>query len=243
MKEGALDYSPQEIAQTKGGIDVVEGEAAKVMFDKLIKEDVNDKALKWKKVTEITLKKTKNTLQGIVYSRPMEGSKINMTRGEYTLKNLRIEAFREFMKNIEQETMKNKQIKEFKVIERFEDGTPKIMYSRAKMPMMTDRDNLIELGKTQLPDGSYLFTNKSIDRDDYPPRKGCIRMDFFKCTMLKQVGPDLSLIEFQYFDMKGYFPARLINMMMSAAVMTGLKSFYENMLKTQAEMISKGLIN
>ena len=36
-----------------------------------------------------------------------------------------------------------KHVKEFKIVERHEDGSPAIMYSRSKMPMMTDRENLI----------------------------------------------------------------------------------------------------
>lgn len=41
-----------------------------------------------------------------------------------------------------------KTLKEFIVIERdAQGGFPTIMYSRTKMPMMTDRDNLIKMSK------------------------------------------------------------------------------------------------
>ena len=40
-----------------------------------------------------------------------------------------------------------KTIKEFVVIERDGNGFPTVMYSRTKMPLMTDRDNLIKMSK------------------------------------------------------------------------------------------------
>ena len=40
-----------------------------------------------------------------------------------------------------------KTIKEFVVIERDTNGFPTVMYSRTKMPLMTDRDNLIKMSK------------------------------------------------------------------------------------------------
>jgi len=166
VKTGAINYSAEELTKESGVI-TAEGDDAKVMFDQLSKEDVNDKQFKWKKAVEIKEKKHPG-INGTVWSRPMNDSKVNMTRGEFYLKGIKMETFKKFMLNIEKSTMENKQIKEFKVIERFEDGLPKIMYSRAKLPMMTDRDNLVELGRNDMPDGSFLFTNKSIKRDDYP---------------------------------------------------------------------------
>jgi hypothetical protein len=40
-----------------------------------------------------------------------------------------------------------KALKEFVVIERDANGFPTVMYSRTKIPLMTDRDNLIKLSK------------------------------------------------------------------------------------------------
>jgi hypothetical protein len=40
-----------------------------------------------------------------------------------------------------------KALKEFVVIERDANGFPTVMYSRTKMPLMTDRDNLIKMSK------------------------------------------------------------------------------------------------
>jgi hypothetical protein len=36
-----------------------------------------------------------------------------------------------------------KYIKEMKIVERHEDGSPSLMYSVSKMPMMSERENLI----------------------------------------------------------------------------------------------------
>jgi len=59
-------------------------------------------------------------------------------------------------------------------------------------------------------------------------------MDFFKCSLVKQEGEDLKLLEFSNFDMKGYFPARLINMMLGSAMITGITKFYGDLVKMQA---------
>ena len=42
-------------------------------------------------------------------------------------------------------------------------------------------------------------------------------MDYFKVSKLWEEGEDLRLVEFSNFNMKGYFPAKLINMMMGSA--------------------------
>jgi|LauGreSBDMM110SN_4_FD.fasta_scaffold1054801_1 hypothetical protein len=40
-----------------------------------------------------------------------------------------------------------KALKEFVVIERDANGFPTVMYSRTKIPLMSDRDNLIKMSK------------------------------------------------------------------------------------------------
>lgn len=68
----------------------------------------------------------------------------------------------DFLTNMEKQ-MDSKQIKKFEVVERYPDNMPKIIYTLAKIPMMTDRENLITFTKRHLPDGRCLCITKSID--------------------------------------------------------------------------------
>ena len=79
----------------------------------------------------------------------MEGSKLDMSRAECRFDNVTLDSWDSFVSNIEKNMTEaqKKQIKEFVVIERDKDGFPTVMYSRTKMPMMTDRDNLIRMSK------------------------------------------------------------------------------------------------
>ncbi len=77
------------------------------------------------------------------------------------------------------------QVKEFKVVERNKEGYPSIIYTKAKLPCMTDRENLIEMYQKELGDGKHLFITQSVERDDYPVSKDSIRMDLFKATCIQ----------------------------------------------------------
>ena len=72
-----------------------------------------------------------------------------MSRAECTFQKVSIEAWDSFITNIElnMTEAQKKTLKEFVVIERDANGFPTIMYSRTKMPLMTDRDNLIKMSK------------------------------------------------------------------------------------------------
>ena len=122
------------------------------------------------------------------------------------------------------------QVVEFKMIEKGEHHW--IMYSQGKgIMLMSPRDNLIKLTRHPQPDGKILYITQTTTHKDYPERDGIIRMDIFKATMAEQKGPDLHVLEFSNFDMKGYFPVRLMNMMLGSMVSKGLGEFYERMKK------------
>mmetsp|Transcript_40337 Transcript_40337/g.61553 ORF Transcript_40337/g.61553 Transcript_40337/m.61553 type:complete len:142 (+) Transcript_40337:583-1008(+) len=141
-----------------------------------------------------------------------------MVRSDWIMENIRLSTFVKFMTEIEKMNKDNKQVKEQRVIERYPDGLPKLMYSRMKIPLMTDRESLIHFTMKKESDTVYQFVTESVERDDFPEKKGVIRMEMFKASRVEQQGSDLKLLEFSNFDMKGSFPTRLINMMMAASV-------------------------
>lgn len=54
------------------------------------------------------------------------------------------------------------------------------------------------------------------EHPDYPVRADIIRMDVFDFTLLSEEGGDLKMQKFQSFDIKGWFPVRLLNMLVGA---------------------------
>lgn len=74
----------------------------------------------------------------------MKDSNINMMRGDLLFRNITLETYIQMGSKIEEFVKMNKDVKEFKVIERHPDGRPKIYYTLSKLPFMSDRENLIE---------------------------------------------------------------------------------------------------
>ena len=133
-----------------------------------------------------------------------------------------------------------KHIKEFRVVERLEDGTPALMYSRSKMPMMTERENLVYIEKKVLDDGRTLSIARSVDRPEFPRTKSSIRMDMYKASVFYEKDGDLHLTEYSNFDLGGYFPTKLLNMVMANMMSKGMGDFYGKLVKIQKEMESTG---
>ena len=113
-------------------------------------------------------------------------------------------------------------VKEIRIVEKHDDGTPKLMYSRSKMPMMTERENLVEQYKKDLGDGRTLFLSRSVDRPEFPRTKNAIRMDMFKASVFHEEDGDLKLIEYSNFNLGGYFPTKLLNMVMANMMSKGM---------------------
>ena len=111
-----------------------------------------------------------------------------------------------------------KHIKEMKIVEKHPDGRPKIMYSRSKMPMMTDRENLLSLDFKDIDEKTYLVIINNIEHPDYPRRKDAIRMEMFKGSLLKEVEGGILIREYSNFNLGGYFPSFLLNRMMSSMI-------------------------
>lgn len=74
------------------------------------------------------------------------------------------------------------------------------------MPMMSDRDMCMKFNLVEQPDGGTIYTASTVDRPDYPVKKGVVRMEVFKLGKLFQVGEDIQMHEFASFNLGGYFP-------------------------------------
>lgn len=81
---------------------------------------------------------------------------------------------------------------------------------------MSLRESVCTMEKHEMNDGRTIFITKSIEHPDYPPSKKMIRLDLYTAGHCIQEGEDCRYLEFSYFDMGGWFPARLMNMMIGA---------------------------
>lgn len=113
---------------------------------------------------------------------------------------------------------KKTMIKEMRLVERISDDDV-ILYWRFKLPLMSDRDNICMIKRQILPDGTDYGMCTTIERDDIPPVDGVVRMLQSMHVWIRPspTDPEVTLYtEFDNLDMKGYFPARLMNMALAS---------------------------
>ena len=55
-------------------------------------------------------------------------------------------------------------------------------------------------------------------------------MDIYKATLAYNVGNDLEAVEFSNFDMKGWFPVRLLNMVVGPMALKNLQDLTKKLI-------------
>lgn len=82
----------------------------------------------------------------------------------------------------------------------------------------------------------YLLVARSIELDKYPADPKVVRLEYFRCQEVKEVDGDLYTTGFSNIDFKGYFPASLMNMILSNMIQGGKKDSYKKYKKIQEKM-------
>ena len=124
-----------------------------------------------------------------------------------------------------------KMLKEMKTIEKIDDQT-KIMYWRFKMPMMSDRDNVVKQVRMPLSDTEDYVLLETIERDDVPEVPGAVRMFTFIRGYVrdsKEIPGAIDYTEITLFNMRGYFPSRLLNMVISSELNRDMGNMYKHL--------------
>ena len=167
------------------------------------------------------------------YMRPMEGNSNDLIYVKQKMKNISKDALLEMVKNHH----KASHLTEMRVIEK-ENDFDQVMYSRATFPLMSDRDTIMQQSRIDNEDGSTLLIMKSIDSHPSAPEpvQGVIRNEMMIARHMKDVGDDCEVNTFQYFDMKGYFPSRLLNMVSPTIMSKSSRKSYEESLEVQAKI-------
>jgi hypothetical protein len=105
------------------------------------------------------------------------------------------------------------------------------------MPMMSDRDNVLLIHQRKLEDGSDFVNIKTVVRDDEPEVPGVVRMFIFSRGLIStnKESPDdtIDYTELSYFNMNGYFPARLMNMVIASETKKEFGNMYKYLLANQ----------
>ena len=120
-------------------------------------------------------------------------------------------------------------MKETEVLEKSDDGNTATIYWRFAMPMMSDRDNVAKIHQFKQEDGSYFGYCITVDHDKKPAVKNVVRMYQRIYFTAKDVDGDLHYTEISNFDMKGYMPARLMNMLISSETEKEFDTMYKAM--------------
>ena len=66
-------------------------------------------------------------------------------------------------------------------------------------------------------DGGKFIALQTVEHPDAPPVKKVIRMYNHDISFLKQEGPNVKMIDVQFFNLKGKIPSTIMNMMISAS--------------------------
>lgn len=177
------------------------------------KLDIKD----WKKCADGEYKIT-------VYQRKADKG-VDFIRTDAILKGIPASAMCDYYMNPPPSDM----LKEVEVLEKSDDGNTATIYWRFAMPMMSDRDNVAKIHQFKQEDGSYFGYCITVDHDKKPAVKNVVRMYQRIYFTAKDVDGDMHYTEISNFDMKGYMPARLMNMLISSETEKEFATMYKAM--------------
>ena len=132
------------------------------MFDSLLAENVDDPAHGWKFKAE---KKLKGGLSFKLWAKTQDGG-IDMSRVEYTYPGVSMKQVDNYFINFK-EANKDPYLESMDVFERDERGMATFYYLVTKIPMMTRRESIIRMKRTEKDGESYYLMNTT-EKDDIP---------------------------------------------------------------------------
>jgi hypothetical protein len=139
----------------------------------------------------------------------------------------------EFNKN----RRKNQKKPDFNYIEMSANKKHSILKSVSQFgPMASDREALVQGDYFRVDDHTFLLIARSIELPEHPVSSDVVRLEYFRCQEVKEVNGDLFSTGFSNIDFRGYFPASLMNMIMSQMISGGKKNSYKKYKMIQAKL-------
>jgi len=102
--------------------------------------------------------------------------------------------------------------------------------------MASTRESLVQGDYYRVSENTFLLIARSIEMVEHPVDPKLVRLEYFRCQEVKEVDGDLYTTGFSNIDFKGYFPASLMNMIMSQMISGGKKSSYKKYKAIQAKL-------
>ena len=136
--------------------------------------------------------------------------------------------------------------KEYRDLGVSEDGESQILYFRAKIPFMSEREVIIRMKRENLDDGSAIVIMRSMaEHKDVPINPKYIRNEMMIARWirpLKENPKHLEVIHFGLVDPKGYFPGRLFNMVIPSLMTKTVKTWHKKATAIKERWIKEGKI-
>ena len=157
-------------------------------------------------------------------------------RSEIYYKGIQLKAIEHRFRNMTEFQKKQEHVLEHDIIETNEDGMPSKIYQRFKMPMMSQRDSVMKFKMDKLKgehEGKIFFCMYTCDDNKYPPKKDVIRINMFQGFLFWADGNDSRALQFNTFNMGGYFPMRIMNMAMGSMLKKMMEKSYTDLKQIQ----------
>jgi hypothetical protein len=221
IKKGTIDEKPEEIAKPPSL-----GQQGMDRFWPLYNDNPYEKGSGWRKMMQVNQKK--EGYHGVFWQRPSENSPIDLMRFDIKFKGATKDQWFEMLKCGPpiKNAVEKRVIREIGPNER-------IIYIRMKLPIMSDRENLLYWKRTDINEKESTLQITSIFDDAVPVQDKYVRADMFKCQIIRQDDEDpecLYVTDVSNMDMKGNFPSRLVNMAISSMMSKGVSEL-NNALK------------
>lgn len=162
----------------------------------------------------------------------MVGKENNIVKADAIYRGIKCEHFIKFADEYEKYAFKldkKNQLKSFKYLKRDPANGTWVMQMRYKLGMMaTDRQSLVEMKLFKITETKYVFLMQTIDNsDEYPELEGgLVKMGYYKGMQIEEKDGDLYLTQFDTIDLGGYFPKRLLNMILAQFTSDSLTDFH-----------------
>ena len=191
----------------------------------IFNEDYKNSKTGWG--VKFQMKETRNGLRIEVHQRKNKTHNCDLVRTDAEMEGVSVEDLINFITD-PSKTMDMKMMKESYLVEQV-SPTEKIIYIRFKVPLMSERDNVLRVQRYDNDDGSVFVQLSSTQRDDVPERPGVVRI-FAQINVLARKCSEnpkvVKYTEISYLDLKGYMPAMLQNMVIASEQSKEIENLY-----------------
>lgn len=172
---------------TSGGVKVTADSDIDNSFAiRLFEEDVNVEANEWKKRSDFNEPNKGLGIVGTVHTKSIPGFNVHWTRSEGLYNGINLPVYDYLMKHVEEVYAKKEGITDMVVTDKTPDGEPLELYATIKMPMfMSNRDLHIRFIKSEPRPGLFLYTSTTINKPEYAPPSGTLRMNMFAYSFVE----------------------------------------------------------